>query len=65
MKVLDYFDIDVLNEDTIKAYRNRHVLLSHHHLWEKLEKDEYLQRIGAIAETRNDKKLQSYSSRHY
>ena len=57
MKVLDYFDIDVLNEDTIKAYRNRHVLLSHHHLWEKLEKDEYLQRIGAIAETRNDKKL--------
>ncbi|RGC25701.1 AAA family ATPase [Absiella sp. AM54-8XD] len=57
MKVLDYFDIDVLNEDTIKAYRNRHILLSHHHPWEKLEKDEYLQRIGAIAETRNDKKL--------
>lgn len=57
MKILDDFDIDVLNDETIKAYRNRHILLSEHHPWEKLEKYEYLERIGAIAVSRNDKQL--------
>lgn len=57
MKVLDDFDIDVLNDETIKAYRNRHILLSEHHSWEKLENYEYLESIGAIAVSRNDKQL--------
>lgn len=57
MKVLDDFEICDLNDETIKAYRNRHMLLSSHHPWENLEKIDYLERIGAIAVSRNDKKL--------
>lgn len=57
MKVLDDFDICDLNDETIKAYRNRHMLLSSHHPWENLGKIDYLERIGAIAVSRNDKKL--------
>lgn len=57
MKVLDDFKICDLNDETIKAYRNRHMLLSSHHPWENLEKNDYLERIGAIAVSRNDKKL--------
>lgn len=47
MKVLDNMQLNVLNRETIHAYRNRHIIFRREHVWEKLNDAEYLERIGA------------------
>lgn len=45
MKVLDHMEVDELNKETIRAYRNRHMALKPHHPWEKLSAHDYLEMI--------------------
>ena len=47
MKVLDNMQLNVLNRETIHAYRNRHIIFRREHVWEKLNDAEYLEGIGA------------------
>lgn len=47
MKVLDNMQLDVLNMETVHAYRNRHMAYRSEHVWEQLKDADYLERIGA------------------
>ena len=47
MKVLQDMPLDVLNSETVHAYRNRHMAYRNEHVWERLSDKEYLERIGA------------------
>ena len=57
MKVLEDMDIGDLNEETVQAYRNRHIALKPNHVWEKLSDEEYLERLGAVRRSQRDRKL--------
>lgn len=56
MKILDDFEINDLNLETVHAYRNRHAAFRAEHVWEKLSDTEYLERIGAVKQAKFDKK---------
>lgn len=47
MKILEDMPLDVLNMETVHAYRNRHMAYRREHVWERLNDGEYLERIGA------------------
>lgn len=47
MKILQDMPLDVLNSETVRAYRNRHMAYRTEHVWERLSDEEYLERIGA------------------
>ena len=47
MKILQEMSLDVLNSETVRAYRNRHMAYRTEHVWERLSNEEYLERIGA------------------
>ena len=47
MKGLEDMDMDVLNLETVHAYRNRHMAYRREHVWEQLGDGDYLERIGA------------------
>ncbi len=47
MKILQDMSLKVLNFETIRAYRNRHMAYRTEHVWERLSDEEYLERIGA------------------
>ena len=57
MKILEDMSLDVLHEETIHAYRNRHIAFRREHVWERLEDNEYLERIGAAKISAKDGKL--------
>ena len=57
MEVLEDFELADLNPDTIRGSRNYHAAVRPGHVWEKLSNEEYLQRIGAAAVLKHDKKL--------
>ena len=57
MMVLEDFSLSDLNEETIQGYRNYHVAVRAGHVWEKLPKEEYLERIGAAGRLKNDNVL--------
>lgn len=57
MDILDDAQLSELNSETIQGYRNRHRTLKLGHPFERLNDDEYLQRIGAAAISAEDKKL--------
>lgn len=57
MKVLEDMEIDVLNMETVHAYRNRHMAYRREHVWEQLEDEDYLERIGAARVLRADNRL--------
>ena len=46
MKILQDMSLDVLNSETVHAYRNRHMAYRREHVWERLSDEEYLERIG-------------------
>ena len=56
MRILENFDMDVLNKDTVHAYRNRHNVARPTHVWGNLDDDAYLERIGAAKISDNDGK---------
>ena len=47
MKILQDMSLEVLNPETVRAYRNRHTAYRTEHVWERLSDEEYLERIGA------------------
>ena len=47
MKILQDMSLEMLNSETVRAYRNRHMAYRTEHVWERLGNDEYLERIGA------------------
>ena len=47
MKILQDMSLEVLNSETVRAYRNRHMAYRTEHVWERLSDEEYLERIGA------------------
>lgn len=49
--------MDVLNRETVHAYRNRHMAYRSEHVWEQLKDEEYLERIGAAKVLSTDGKL--------
>nr|WP_294574754.1 RNA-binding domain-containing protein [uncultured Anaerostipes sp.] len=57
MKVLQDMSLDVLNLETVRAYRNRHMAYRTEHVWEKLDDPDYLERIGAARLSSKDNML--------
>ena len=57
MKVLQDIPLDVLHEETVRAYRNRHIAYRTEHVWERLGDEEYLERIGAAKLSARDHAL--------
>ncbi|MCI9218564.1 MAG: AAA family ATPase [Lachnospiraceae bacterium] len=57
MKVLEEMSMDALNKETVHAYRNRHMAYRREHVWEQLEDEVYLERIGAARMLRVDGRL--------
>ncbi|MBM6853348.1 putative DNA binding domain-containing protein [Mediterraneibacter glycyrrhizinilyticus] len=57
MKILEDMALDVLNTETVHAYRNRHMAYRREHVWERLDDAEYLERIGAAKLSAKDKTL--------
>lgn len=57
MKILQDMTLEVLNLETVHAYRNRHMSYRNEHVWERLRDEEYLERIGAARLSPADQKL--------
>ena len=57
MKILQEMSLDVLNSETVHAYRNRHMAYRREHVWERLSDEEYLERIGAARMSASDHAL--------
>lgn len=57
MKSLENMSLNVLNLETVHAYRNRHIAYRREHVWERLNDDEYLERIGAAKLSERDQAL--------
>ena len=56
MRILENFGMDVLNKETVHAYRQRHNAARPTHVWGNLDDDAYLERIGAAKVSDNDGK---------
>lgn len=57
MKILQDMPLEVLNIETVRAYRNRHMAYRTEHVWERLSDEEYLERIGAVKLSARDNAL--------
>lgn len=57
MKILQDMSLEVLNSETVHAYRNRHMAYRTEHVWERLSDEEYLERIGAARMSARDHTL--------
>ena len=57
MKILQDMSLEVLNSETLRAYRNRHMAYRTEHVWERLSDEEYLERIGAAKLSARDNAL--------
>ena len=57
MEVLDEAEIEDLNQDSIRGYRNSHKSFKPGHPFERLDDKEYLRVIGAAGFSKGDKKL--------
>ena len=57
MEVLDEAEIEDLNQDSIRGYRNSHKSFKSGHPFERLNDKEYLRVIGAAGFSKDDKKL--------
>ncbi|MCM1542377.1 MAG: putative DNA binding domain-containing protein [Blautia sp.] len=57
MKILEDMQMDVLNRETVHAYRNRHMAYRREHVWEQLSDEDYLERIGAARVLSADNQL--------
>ncbi len=57
MEVLDEAELEELNQDSIRGYRNSHKSFKPGHPFERLDDQEYLRVIGAAGFSKDDKKL--------
>lgn len=56
MLVIENMDMSVFNKDSIRAYRQRMNVSRPGHVWEQLETEEFLWKIGAVALGEDGKK---------
>ncbi|MCL2815298.1 MAG: putative DNA binding domain-containing protein [Oscillospiraceae bacterium] len=56
MLVLDKMSFDVFDYDSVHRYRNRMKITRLGHVWEELEDIEFLQKLGAVGISEDDKK---------
>ncbi|HBA69662.1 MAG TPA: AAA family ATPase [Lachnospiraceae bacterium] len=57
MEVLDEAEMEALNQDSIRGYRNSHKSFKPGHPFERLDDNEYLRVIGAAGLSKEDKRL--------
>ena len=57
MMVLEDYTIADLSDETIRGYRNYHAAVRPGHVWEKLPKEEYLEKIGAAVRLKGESEL--------
>lgn len=57
MLLLEDFSIADLNDEAIQGYRNYHAAVRPGHVWEKLPKEEYLEKIGAVGRLKDGDEL--------
>lgn len=57
MRILEDWPMEVLNPETVRAYRNMHRNWRPGHVWGMLEDTEYLRNIGAAAVSRIDGRM--------
>ena len=57
MAVLEDFSIKDLNDETVQGYRNYHAVVRPGHVWEKLTKEEYLEKIGALGKVKGSEEF--------
>ena len=57
MKLLENMDLDVIDKDTLRGYRNRHMAFRQEHVWENSDDIDYMENIGVIARSERDGKL--------
>ena len=55
--LLEDLELSVLNEDSVKSYRNRFNIIKPDHVWNSLPNDEFLIKIGAAKNSVNDGKI--------
>lgn len=55
--LLENLELSVLNEDSIKSYRNRFKINKPNHVWNSLPNDEFLIKIGAAKNSVNEGKI--------
>ena len=57
MMVLEDYTIADLSDEAIQGYRNYHAAVRPGHVWEKLPKEEYLEKIGAVGRLKGESEL--------
>ena len=57
MMVLEDFTISDLNDEAVQGYRNYHAAVRPGHVWEKLPKEDYLEKIGAVGRIKDGDEL--------
>ena len=57
MMVLEEFTLADLNDEAVQGYRNYHSAVRPGHVWEKLPRDEYLEKIGAAGRLKESGEL--------
>ena len=57
MLVLEEFTLDDLNNEAVRGYRNYHSAVRPGHVWEKLAREEYLEKIGAVGRLKSSNEL--------
>ncbi|MCR5294506.1 MAG: winged helix-turn-helix transcriptional regulator [Lachnospiraceae bacterium] len=57
MMVLEDFSLADLSDEAVQGYRNYHAAVRPGHVWEKLPKEEYLEKIGAVGRLKGDNEL--------
>ena len=51
MKIIENLEVDVLDKETLRGYRNRHMAFRRGHVWEDSDDIEYMKNIGAIGKS--------------
>lgn len=55
MRIVEQFDISVIDKESLHFYRNRHKSFKPGHVFESCSDEEYLRKIGAVALDRDNK----------
>ncbi len=55
MKIIEQFDLSVINSESLQGYRNYHRVYKPEHVFHRLSDEEYLIKIGAAAKTEDGK----------
>ena len=54
-KILEGYDMDDVDINTLRRYRNRFLVVNPDHIWNELSDEEFLKQLGAISKNRSTK----------